>query len=298
MTKAGVMDMEYRYTVGQNNGRIWQSKDHVTGEEVTYQYDSLNRLTRAETTDNAWGNAYTYDGWGNLTGKSVTKGTAPTYSQAYDPALNMPVGSNPPSHTAPYPHLEPYDIEDRTLYGKAEATPDGYGGMEHGRLRYEPSGRKLFWNKDGESGYPNPTERCEIYFYSITGQRLARYKCAYNQDEYEGPYRFGVWLVDRNQHIGGATDVGRGEGGDDGPVGVDAGEGCGAVHVLSVRGAADGDDKWRRAVCGAGESASGIRSGERSVQQAGSVGAGCGEDGGPGELESVRLCAGGPGELQ
>jgi RHS repeat-associated protein len=26
---------------------------------------------------------------------------------------------------------------------------------------------------------------------------------AYNQDEYEGPYRFGVWLVDRNQHIGG-----------------------------------------------------------------------------------------------
>jgi RHS repeat-associated protein len=115
----------------------------------------------------------------------------------------MPVGSNPPSHTAPYPHLEPYDIEDRTLYGKAEATPDGYGGMEQGRLRYEPSGRKLFWNKDGESGYPNPTERCELYFYSITGQRLARYKCAYNQDEYDGPYRFGVWLVDRNQHIGG-----------------------------------------------------------------------------------------------
>jgi RHS repeat-associated protein len=175
----------------------------VTGEEVTYQYDALNRLTAASTTDTAWGNAYTYDGWGNLTGKSVTKGTAPTYSQAYDPALNMPVGSNPPSHTAPYPYLEPYDIEDRTLYGKAEATPDGYGGMEQGRLRYEPSGRKLFWNKDGESGYPNPTERCEIYFYSITGQRLARYKCAYNQNEYEGPYHFGVWLVDRNQHIGG-----------------------------------------------------------------------------------------------
>jgi hypothetical protein len=35
MTKSRVMDMEYRYTAGQNNGRIWQSKDYVTGEEVT-----------------------------------------------------------------------------------------------------------------------------------------------------------------------------------------------------------------------------------------------------------------------
>jgi len=36
ITVAGAMDMEYRYTAGQNNGRIHQSKDYITGEEVTY----------------------------------------------------------------------------------------------------------------------------------------------------------------------------------------------------------------------------------------------------------------------
>ena len=43
----GGMDMEYRYVAGQNNGRIWQSKDWATGEEVTYTYDTVNRATKA-----------------------------------------------------------------------------------------------------------------------------------------------------------------------------------------------------------------------------------------------------------
>ena len=71
-----VIDIEYRYTAGQNNGRIAQSKDWVSGEEVSYRYDSLNRLIGAMTTGPQWGNSYTYDGWGNLTAKTVTKGSA------------------------------------------------------------------------------------------------------------------------------------------------------------------------------------------------------------------------------
>src|SRR5260370_424828 len=43
----GSMNMEYRYSATQNNGQITQQKDWVTGEEVTYTYDSLNRLIRA-----------------------------------------------------------------------------------------------------------------------------------------------------------------------------------------------------------------------------------------------------------
>ena len=42
------VDLEYLFP-GQNNGRISGMKDHVTGEEVEYTYDALNRLTRAET---------------------------------------------------------------------------------------------------------------------------------------------------------------------------------------------------------------------------------------------------------
>ena len=74
ITAAGMMDMEYRYTAGQNNGRIWQSKDWITGEEVTYGYDAVNRLIAASTTDASWGQAYTYDGFGNLTGKGGDEG--------------------------------------------------------------------------------------------------------------------------------------------------------------------------------------------------------------------------------
>jgi YD repeat-containing protein len=62
MTAPGKMDMEYRYTAGQNDGRIASAKDYITGEDVSYQYDSLNRLVHVETLDVAWGATYTYDG--------------------------------------------------------------------------------------------------------------------------------------------------------------------------------------------------------------------------------------------
>jgi RHS repeat-associated protein len=48
-------------------------------------------------------------------------------------------------------------------------------------------------------------------FYGITGQRLARYRCKYDEIE-PGVYRFGVSLIDRTQHIGGqlTTETGKG----------------------------------------------------------------------------------------
>ena len=73
----GGIDLEYVYTAGQNNGRITQQIDHVSGEQVTYQYDQLNRLSHAETLDNSWGLSYGYDGFGNLTAKTVTNRPLP-----------------------------------------------------------------------------------------------------------------------------------------------------------------------------------------------------------------------------
>ena len=86
------VDLEYRYPVSGNDGRVTQMKDWVMVEEVNYSYDSLARLSAAWTTGTEWGQAYSYDGWGNLTGKSVTKGSAPTFSAAYDGATNRQVG--------------------------------------------------------------------------------------------------------------------------------------------------------------------------------------------------------------
>jgi YD repeat-containing protein len=50
----GVANMEYHYSPNQNNGQITQQKDWNTGEEVTYTYDSLQRLIGAVTTDPSW----------------------------------------------------------------------------------------------------------------------------------------------------------------------------------------------------------------------------------------------------
>jgi len=60
----GVFHPEYRYNATCNDGRLWQRKDYVTGEEVEYQYDQLGRLTSAATTGPEWGLSFTYDGFG------------------------------------------------------------------------------------------------------------------------------------------------------------------------------------------------------------------------------------------
>ena len=73
---AGYLDEEYVYPAG-NAGRIARKKDWISGEEVVYQYDELNRLIRAETTGPAWGLNFSYDGFGNRTAQTVTKGPGP-----------------------------------------------------------------------------------------------------------------------------------------------------------------------------------------------------------------------------
>ena len=85
------LNMTYNFSPTQNNGRIVSSADAVTGENVSYTYDSLNRLIAASTSGTTgvqWGNSYSYDGFGNLTGKTVTKGTAPTLSPLVDSNTN------------------------------------------------------------------------------------------------------------------------------------------------------------------------------------------------------------------
>src|SRR5262249_8140323 len=67
VTGAGstLMDMQYLFAAGANNGRIASSVDGVLGETVNYTYDSLNRLTLAETVGSGgWGQGFTYDGFG------------------------------------------------------------------------------------------------------------------------------------------------------------------------------------------------------------------------------------------
>ena len=54
------VDQTYTYSSTANDGRITQMTDGISGEVVQYQYDSLGRLTLAQTTGTQWGQSFGY----------------------------------------------------------------------------------------------------------------------------------------------------------------------------------------------------------------------------------------------
>ena len=96
LTVNGGVDMQYIYSTGHNNGRVTQTIDGALGETVNYTYDNLHRLLTATATNSAWGESYSYDGFGNLTAKTPTVGSAPAYTGLPNGATNAtgPVYAN------------------------------------------------------------------------------------------------------------------------------------------------------------------------------------------------------------
>ena len=80
-----------------NDGQINCITDNKeTGRSVAYSYDALGRIASALTTGSAnyprWGLAWSYDRYGNRTAQSVTAGSAPSSSLAFNTSTNQPVG--------------------------------------------------------------------------------------------------------------------------------------------------------------------------------------------------------------
>jgi hypothetical protein len=73
-----IENLTYNYPAGTNNGKIGSTYNAVSGETVTYTYDSLNRLLTAN--GSGWGQQYGFDGIGNLLSKTVTAGSGPSLS--------------------------------------------------------------------------------------------------------------------------------------------------------------------------------------------------------------------------
>ena len=79
-------NLTYNYPSGMNNGKVSSMYNAVSGETVTYTYDTLNRIATASGCDQlsgctqqtfAWTQQYTFDPFGNLTGKT---GSGPSLS--------------------------------------------------------------------------------------------------------------------------------------------------------------------------------------------------------------------------
>ena len=146
--------IQYIYNTGHNNGRVAQTIDNTLGETVNYSYDYLHRLTAATATNGTWGEAYTYDGFGNLTGKTPTQGYAPAMTGSAD------------SNAAGGALSGQWDVEKRPMTQAATQNTTFYV--------YDPWGRRI-WKQWYDTTYG--TTNCEAYFYGATGQKLESYSC-------------------------------------------------------------------------------------------------------------------------
>src|ERR1700691_5975051 len=167
------MSMTYNDTAGKDNGQIASSTDAVTGEKITYQYDSLKRLVNAynaaapPANPPLWSDAYTYDGCGNLTGMTGSGG-APSLSVSVNAATNQ---------------ISPTNI----LYdGNGNVTQFGPSGSLT-TMAYNVANRMATVNSTNAYAYDPASQRVyfrnsagteTLYVYGTGGKKLATYTIA------------------------------------------------------------------------------------------------------------------------
>ncbi len=155
------LDITYAFSSTQNNGKITSQTDALSGEQVLYTYDSLNRLASAQTAGTGgWGQSYTYDGFGNLTDQTLIKGTAPDVHVTYSYSTNLQTGDTADLNGnigAGYN----YDIDNRLVQPGSSSTA---------HYAYDAANKRV-WRGDTGSGLD------EISFWA--GQKLATYQIGF-----------------------------------------------------------------------------------------------------------------------
>jgi len=157
-TVPGVFDMEYVFPGGANNGQISSTIDHISGQQVNYTYDALKRLATAATVSTAWGQAYSYDGFGNLTAKTVTQGTGSNLAQAYDPSTNHAIANSGLT----------YDADGNTYFAGQSTGYDGENRLAQQGAEsywYDPSGKRVLETNSSSGEWT-------LFFYDIFGKRI------------------------------------------------------------------------------------------------------------------------------
>ena len=169
----------------------------VRRRRQTFTYDALNRLTSAQNAGTNcatmvlqnkteyWGNSYTYDAWGNLLNKTVTKcgaegltvaadthnwihATAPDY--LYDAAGNMTFNATPPTQTYSY------DQENRLTGAAGYAyTYDGDGNRVRKSNGTLAANGTLYWEMTpGVVAETDLAGTIKSEYVLFDGERVAR----------------------------------------------------------------------------------------------------------------------------
>ncbi len=159
----------YNYPAGpNNNGKISSTYEALSGETISYTYDSLNRMATAA--GSGWAETYGYDGFGNLATKTPTLGTPPSLSQAANQTNNQIVGysydANGNQLGAPGFYGSPtYDVENRMV-----AAP----GVQYA---YDSQNKRV-WTATVDSS--NNLTGQTANFYGVNGQKIGSYSLAVN----------------------------------------------------------------------------------------------------------------------
>ena len=145
LTVPGQLDLEYRFSATANDNKAISQNNYISGEELEYQYDSLGRLSRAETTASSgsapqWGLSWVYDGFGNRLQQNAIKGTVPTQSILVDPVTNRvqshSFDANGNTTSTPAQGTMTYDVTDRLKTVASDA------------YNYSPANQRQWKNND------------------------------------------------------------------------------------------------------------------------------------------------------
>jgi RHS repeat-associated protein len=165
----GTENLTYTYPTGTNNGKISSMYNAVSGETVTYTYDSLNRIATASGSIQQvvqWDQSYVFDPFGNLLQKNIAGGSSgqpstqvtvnnqnqitSVYGLSYDANGNAGGG---------------YDAENRLVGGP---------GMYYG---YDAQNKRI-WSWTGAVDTYGNTTNYTVNVYSPSGQKLGAYVIA------------------------------------------------------------------------------------------------------------------------
>ncbi|WP_162180005.1 RHS repeat-associated core domain-containing protein [Bryobacter aggregatus] len=227
MTKGSSIDVEYRFSATANDGKIVSQKNWLTGEDVTYQYDELERLISAATTNNtSWGLSFSYDGFGNRLAQSVTQGTGPVNTVLVNGNTNR-ISSSGYSYDANGNMTQmPNGGGSMTMnydYSNRLATATYPSGSED--YKYAPDNRRI-WRSNGRTNCQSADndgniqsgggegQSDQLIFYSPGGQKMGVYCVSYASipnilvvTAHEENVYFGARLVGKRIYQYGVTTV-------------------------------------------------------------------------------------------
>jgi RHS repeat-associated protein len=192
--------LTYNYPTGTNNGKASSMYNAVSGETVTYTYDSLNRMATAA--GSGWGESYTLDPFGNLTTKTVTSGSGPSLSVSVNSANQITSVSG-----------QYYDNNGNTYNGNqtaydAENRLTGIGwsnGAPTANYFYDGQNKRIWSWTVGTLDYVGNVTSYTVNAYSPSGQKLGAYLFVPGSYYSGGNYQpfIGVSLVSSDQYFGG-----------------------------------------------------------------------------------------------